>query len=488
MAKLTRSLRKSTITQGDPMMVKFTVLGQGLEKDIEEMNYRYLRSQQEMKTMLICSLLDFSDILITDRILEQSGVLESAYHLNGSILYRNTEGIWKTKHPRWVQGLFSFLYGNNTGMILSNRGKQDLKDSLDAIFEMRNETVTYSAIMTLYDMAHQKFVPIELFQVVFNESILHKPMILSKEKVSSIFVLVSEAYFIFTEYQSALDSSNEAVKWNLHNAEAYNKKGLALNSLKREDEAIECFDKALDIDPGSASAWMHKGNALDFSGRHKEALMCYDKALEIDPHYLSLLISINRGDCFYSMRKYKPAIVCFDKVLNIINSEKLPNLLQLLDLNERERLLYQIPSYTSRTYRLKGMCLSELGKLEEAMRCIDKALEIDPNDTLTWYEKGNALLELGKYESAINAYQELLNIYPDGWLEVWVRKGGLHALLDNNKEAVECYDHVLKIDSNLAEVWFFKGQALIKLGRSDAQYCLDKAKKLGFNVSSLKKN
>jgi tetratricopeptide (TPR) repeat protein len=82
----------------------------------------------------------------------------------------------------------------------------------------------------------------------------------------------------------------------------------------------------------------------------------------------------------------------------------------------------------------------------------------------------------------------VLNISPGGWLDLWIRKGGLHALMDNNKEAADCFDHALKINSGLAEIWFHKGQALLRLASSDAQYCLDKAKKLGFNVSSLKKN
>jgi tetratricopeptide (TPR) repeat protein len=242
------------------------------------------------------------------------------------------------------------------------------------------------------------------------------------------------------------------------------------------------------MDPGLASAWMHKGNVLDFSGRHKEALACFDKALEIDPHYLILAVSINRAGCFYSMGRYRAAIACLDKVLNIINSEKMPKLLELLILNERERLLSQIPYYKNLIYGLKGMCLYELGKHEEALRCFDKGLEIDPNNTNAWFQKGNVLVKLGKYDGAINAYQELLNIRPDGWLDVWLRKGASHDLLVNNKEAVECYDRVLEINSSYAEVWFLKGQALIKLGRSDAQYCLDKAKKLGYNGSSVKKN
>lgn len=69
----------------------------------------------------------------------------------------------------------------------------------------------------------------------------------------------------------------------------------------------------------------------------------------------------------------------------------------------------------------------------------------------------------------------------------WVRIGRLHHYLGEYSEAVDCYDHVLKINSNLGKVWYYKGQAL-RLARSDdARYCFDKAKKLGFNINSLKK-
>lgn len=71
---------------------------------------------------------------------------------------------------------------------------------------------------------------------------------------------------------------------------------------------------------------------------------------------------------------------------------------------------------------------------------------------------------------------------------MWIRKGGLHALLDNNKEAVDCWDRALKINSDLAEIWFLKGQAFVRLARNDdAQYCFNKAMRLGFNINSLEK-
>jgi GTPase SAR1 family protein len=306
-------------TRGDPIMIKYNVLGQGLEQDVEEMSYRYLEPPQEMKTMLICSLLDVSNIPVTDRMLKQCGVLESAYHLNGSILNRNAEGLWTTKHPRWDQALFSFLYGsNNTRTLQPNRRKQDLKDSLVAIYKMREEKVVYSAISSLVYMVRQNLVPLELFIIVFKESISRRPLSLSNEMVSSVFVKISGCYSALEDYQSELDSLSEALTWNPDNVGAHMSKGTALIELARNDEAVESLDKALDIDVGLAKTWDYliaRGRALYLSGRRKEALACYDKVLEIDAYDQAAYECL--GACFYEMEEYEKVIECCDKVLSM---------------------------------------------------------------------------------------------------------------------------------------------------------------------------
>jgi len=48
-------------------------------------------------------------------------------------------------------------------------------------------------------------------------------------------------------------------------------------------EAIECYDKALEIDPDEAGVWYNTGIILILLGRYEEAVECYDKALEINP-------------------------------------------------------------------------------------------------------------------------------------------------------------------------------------------------------------
>jgi tetratricopeptide (TPR) repeat protein len=59
---------------------------------------------------------------------------------------------------------------------------------------------------------------------------------------------------------------------------------IALGSLGKYEEAIECFDKALDIDQNDASIWDNKGFVLGSLGRREEAIECFDKAVKIDPN------------------------------------------------------------------------------------------------------------------------------------------------------------------------------------------------------------
>jgi tetratricopeptide (TPR) repeat protein len=61
-------------------------------------------------------------------------------------------------------------------------------------------------------------------------------------------------------------------------------KGQVLDRSDRYAEAIECYDKALEIDPRSG-AWWWKGKTLYKLGRFQEALQCYDKSLETNPSF-----------------------------------------------------------------------------------------------------------------------------------------------------------------------------------------------------------
>jgi tetratricopeptide (TPR) repeat protein len=68
-------------------------------------------------------------------------------------------------------------------------------------------------------------------------------------------------------------------------SEEFYKKGLTHAKIEDYEEAIKCFDKAIQIDPNNALAWISKANALIECGNGEEAKSCLDKANKIDSKY-----------------------------------------------------------------------------------------------------------------------------------------------------------------------------------------------------------
>ncbi len=51
------------------------------------------------------------------------------------------------------------------------------------------------------------------------------------------------------QYEDALNSVQKAISLKQNDPDLWNMKGIALRSLGRYNEAIECFNKLLEIDP-----------------------------------------------------------------------------------------------------------------------------------------------------------------------------------------------------------------------------------------------
>jgi tetratricopeptide (TPR) repeat protein len=58
-------------------------------------------------------------------------------------------------------------------------------------------------------------------------------------------------------------------------------KGLSLNNLGRFEEALDCLNHALTLNPLEALPWYNKGMALKNLGRFEEALACLEEAQKL---------------------------------------------------------------------------------------------------------------------------------------------------------------------------------------------------------------
>jgi serine/threonine protein kinase len=194
-----------------------------------------------------------------------------------------------------------------------------------------------------------------------------------------------------------LPELKELEAWELSN------KGVSLSNLGKYQEAIACYDKAIEINPGFADAWHNKTNSLEKLGKDQEVIACYDKALEINPGFVEAWVN-------------------------------------------------------------KGFFLSKLGKYQEAIACYDRALELNPKDTKAWLSKGVSLLALSKYQEAIACFDKALEINP-GDADAWLFKGDSLENFGKYQEAIACFGKALEIDSRNARAWYANALVADILGR-----------------------
>ncbi|MFZ0512564.1 MAG: hypothetical protein WAM14_13230, partial [Candidatus Nitrosopolaris sp.] len=246
----------SSYTKGDPVKIKFSILDRRLEQNVAEMAGHYLRSPLERKAILICSILEISYTEITDTLLKKCGVLETAHNLYGSILNRNSDGSWKTKGQRWTLKLFSFFFNNNSGTQLEER-KQDLYDSLSALYQIREEKISYAAIKTLYYIVTNNFATKTVVESVFQQSRSQIPT-----QPFFIYLHVSDAPSITDAYHGLKDYIEGHDRLDKLATDSKINEANRCYGLGDYEGAMKYCDEALEIDASSAAALDLKREAM----------------------------------------------------------------------------------------------------------------------------------------------------------------------------------------------------------------------------------
>eukprot|EP00357_Protocruzia_adherens_P035237 CAMPEP_0115010168 /NCGR_PEP_ID=MMETSP0216-20121206/23130_1 /TAXON_ID=223996 /ORGANISM="Protocruzia adherens, Strain Boccale" /LENGTH=131 /DNA_ID=CAMNT_0002378281 /DNA_START=44 /DNA_END=440 /DNA_ORIENTATION=- len=130
------------------------------------------------------------------------------------------------------------------------------------------------------------------------------------------------------------------------------------------------------------------------------------------------------------------------------------------------------------------MALSDLGQYQQAIANYEEAIELDPNDSITYNNKGITHSKQGNFKAAVTSYNRALNINPNdsttltnkGNLThtpqthktltlVIVSLGSALSQLGDYEEAIECYDGVIRLGGANGSVYGGKGGAIILIGR-----------------------
>ncbi|MBQ3683966.1 MAG: tetratricopeptide repeat protein [Methanomicrobium sp.] len=144
-------------------------------------------------------------------------------------------------------------------------------------------------------------------------------------------------------------------------AELYAEKGALLASAERFDEAVLAYEDSIALNSASRVTILDLIDLLTDLNRYAESINYYDMLIRLAPEETDLLLS--KGIAQVNAGLYTQAIETFDEVIAAKPQDPLP------------------------VFR-KGMVLLRLKRMDDAMRCYLKSLELDPSYGNNWLKMG----------------------------------------------------------------------------------------------------
>ncbi len=219
------------------------------------------------------------------------------------------------------------------------------------------------------------------------------------------------AKYLLGEIAEASTDIEKAMVLNDDNAQNLYVKGLIESSKKKYKEAIDDFEKALNIDKKHMEAMSGKVLALFFSGKEGEAMRLVESQIEENTNIACLYYT--RGQLFDLKQKPEKALEDFNKCLELDPKYNTFNL------------------YLSRggVYRI----LEEYAKADEDL---NKAITLAPNNPAGYNIRGSLLYAQGNFAAAITDFNKVQELTPDNPSTLY-NLGMAHHKLGENTKACE---------------------------------------------------
>lgn len=209
------------------------------------------------------------------------------------------------------------------------------------------------------------------------------------------------------------------VEWEDLSIEGNLDQGRDLVSKGRLDDAVERYQRVLNLDPANRDAFFNIGVIREAQGRWDEAAEALSMCVELEPgdaeaatHYAGVLA--RKGNTEEALKHYSIALENGGSAPTLHNS--IGNLLGLQGrvdeaLTHYDLALKENPKDKAAYYN-RGRLLEMHGRDIEALESYKKAVENYPDNPKIHTSLGDLLLKQGKAEEAVKAYQKALGLNP----------------------------------------------------------------------------
>ncbi|MBD3322886.1 MAG: tetratricopeptide repeat protein [Chitinivibrionales bacterium] len=268
-------------------------------------------------------------------------------------------------------------------------------------------------------------------------------------------------FFVYTQ----LENSKKAIHYLLlaehyhpHNEQVLNALIWYYNEKNCPEDAVRYFEKALNTGTDNPETFQHAGLSYQRLGRHEEARQCFESALAINPHFHEVRdfladLHILRGNSTKSIELYRTYLE--ESPNNLRTMSRLVFCLCQCELfdqasDEARKTIRYYPNSPVGYVDLAYVHLNT-GKFDEAFVAAQQALDVAPVDTEALRVLAIIQSERGEMKSADKAFQNALKI--DG----------------DNPEIMRDYYHHLKLCGNYTKMELVANRVI----RMEYPYCME---------------
>ena len=289
--------------------------------------------------------------------------------------------------------------------------------------------------------------------------------------LNDYFFLRAKALLILGNIKECINDINKILANDPENDRAIVLLAKVLSSQGKEKEGASLMWKAYKINPNNSEVKiftntmkklmdevLKSANLNVLKGRYKTGLLLSVKALKIYPNHPEALLL--RSSIFKSLGKYNESIMDLNKAL-MFSSETSPEINEMI-----KNSLSSIYNDLSLEYLNSNNC-------ELAMKFINNALQINPDDVIAHFNKGDCFLKL---KDIINAKEEYFNCleidnnFVDAKLRLSTVYYKLAILSYNSKD----YEEALQLLNS--SIKYYDGNDVIHVLRARTFLKLDKIK------------
>ena len=165
------------------------------------------------------------------------------------------------------------------------------------------------------------------------------------------YFCLGSLYYRTNDVKMVHEYSTKMINFNSKTPYGYLLKGLAFEKEKKHENAICCYNKAINLKPDLVVAHYQKGYSLLNMNKPIDALLCGYTVMTLDPNNVEIIIS----------------------VATVLNQLDMCN----ESLNLLNRYISRHPDNVE-AYVQKCDALSKLGRIDESKQCFDEIIRLNP--------------------------------------------------------------------------------------------------------------